>query len=138
LKRSSMLEGSPFAATFTADFGTAAVEATYPVAGPAGAAAVFGFAFDGVAFACAFAAGAEAAGVDAAGVVAVLADEAAGAFDTTTGAGVGFGLSISMDAPPTAAMTATSAKILTGRLMVRSTVFLSAVAERRFTPRYDA
>src|SRR2546423_447088 len=64
----------------------------------------------------------------AAGVVA------AGAFVITTGAvAVGFGLSISIATPATAATTPTSARILIGRLTVRSTLFLSACAGGRFT-----
>ena len=55
--------------------------------------------------------------------------------ETTTGAGLLFGFSISIAAPPITAMSATSAKIRMGRLIVRSTVYLSATAARRFTTR---
>ena len=66
----------------------------------------------------------------AAGIVAA----GACVFVITTGAvAVGFGLSMSIATPATAATTPTSARILIGRLTVRSTLFLSACAGGRFT-----
>jgi hypothetical protein len=52
---------------------------------------------------------------------------------TTGGATACFGLSMSIAPPPNAAITATSAKICTGRLIVVFTERLSARAQRRFT-----
>jgi len=58
---------------------------------------------------------------------------AAGSLDTTGGAAGCFGLSASMPPPPTMAMSATRAKIRTGRLIVRSTIPLSALEVCPFT-----